>query len=97
MIDRMKKDLIAQQIETHSLTESLNDKQAVLQREFEKSQRARELHLQSKAKLDKLMKNIDREQEKRQERIQSLQNSIKNKEEAVQRRMERANKQKQIA
>ena len=38
------------------------------------------------------MRNIDKEQETRQDRIKSLQKSIKNKEDAVQRRMERANK-----
>lgn len=43
------------------------------------------------------MKNIDKEQEKRQERIKSLQDSIKNKESAVQRRMHRAERQRQIA
>lgn len=43
------------------------------------------------------MKNIDKEQEKRQDRIKSLQQSIKNKEDAVQRRMERGQRQEQIA
>ena len=65
MIDRMKKDLIAQSIETHELSESLRDKQQITKSEFEMSQWAREMHLQSKFKLDNLMKNIDKEQEKR--------------------------------
>ena len=43
---------------------------------------ARQEKLQSKFKLDKLMKNIDHENEKRQERIESLQKSIINKQEA---------------
>lgn len=43
------------------------------------------------------MKNIDHEQKKRQERIISLQLSIKNKEEALQRRMDRVKRQSEIA
>jgi hypothetical protein len=43
------------------------------------------------------MKNIDHEQKKRQERIISLQLSIKNKEDALQKRMDRAQRQSEIA
>lgn len=43
------------------------------------------------------MKNIDQEQKKRQERIMSLQKSIRNKEEALQRRMDRVRRQQEIA
>lgn len=43
------------------------------------------------------MKNIDHEQKKRQERIISLQLSIKNKEEALQKRMDRVKRQSEIA
>lgn len=97
MLDRMKKDLIAIKIDSNDKMESLKDKKLIVKDEFEKSQKAREQHLQAKFKLDTLMKNIDKEQEKRQGRIKSLQKSIKNKEDAVQRRMDRANRQKQIA
>lgn len=43
------------------------------------------------------MKNIDHEQKKRQERIMSLQTSIRNKEEALKKRMERVRRQSEIA
>ena len=43
------------------------------------------------------MKNIDHEQAKRQERIMSLQLSIKNKEDALQKRMTRVKRQQEIA
>ena len=43
------------------------------------------------------MKNIDHEQKKRQERILSLQTSIRNKEEALQKRMDRVRRQSEIA
>ena len=57
----------------------------------------RQEKLQSKYKLDNLMVMIDHEQKKRQERIISLQTSIKNKEEALQKRMDRVNRQSEIA
>ena len=42
------------------------------------------------------MKNIDHEQKKRQERIISLQLSIKNKEDALQKRMDRVKRQSEM-
>ena len=51
--------------------------------ESEKSRKTKELRMQAKVKLENLMKQIDLEQKKRQERIQSLQKSIRNKEEAL--------------
>jgi hypothetical protein len=68
----MKKDLIAIKIDSNDKMESLKDKKLIVKDEFEKSQKAREQHLQAKFKLDTLMKNIDKEQEKRQGRIKSL-------------------------
>ena len=63
--------------------------------------RARQEKLQSKFKLDKLMKNIDHENdhenEKRQERIEALQKSIVNKQEALEKRLSRAKRQADIA
>lgn len=51
--------------------------------EINKDSKSKENKLQSKYRLDNLMKNIEREQDKRKERIESLQTSIKNKEEAL--------------
>ena len=65
--------------------------------ELNKNRTAKEDKLQSKYKLDNLMKNIDHEQKKRQERILSLQTSIRNKEEALQKRMDRVRRQSEIA
>lgn len=58
---------------------------------------ARQEKLQSKFKLDKLMKNIDHENVKRQERIESLQKSIINKQQALEKRFSRAKRQADIA
>ena len=65
--------------------------------ELNKQRKSKENKLQSKYRLDNLMKNIDHEQKKRQERILSLQTSIKNKEEALQKRMDRVRRQSEIA
>lgn len=65
--------------------------------ELNKQRKSKENKLQSKYRLDNLMKNIDHEQKKRKERILSLQQSIKNKEEALQKRMDRVKRQSEIA
>ena len=65
--------------------------------ELNKQRKSKENKLQSKYRLDNLMKNIDHEQKKRQERIISLQTSIRNKEEALQKRMDRVRRQSEIA
>ena len=57
----------------------------------------REQKLQARYRLDNLMSNIEREQAKRQERIMSLQLSIRNKEQALQKRIERVKRQQEIA
>lgn len=58
---------------------------------------ARQDKRQSKYKLDNLMKMIDHEQKKRQERISALQLSITNKQDALQKRLTRAKRQAEIA
>ena len=55
------------------------------------------MRLQAKEKLQALMDFIDKEQRHREERIESLNKSIKNKEEALQRRMDRVARQQEIA
>ena len=97
MLDRMKKDLIAMKLKTNDLRQSMKNKDLIVASEDEKNRKSNEQRLQSKFKLDNLIRNVDQEQKKRQERIQSLQKSIKNKEEAVQRRMERIRRQQEIA
>ena len=72
MLDRMKKDLIALQLTINDLQESLRSKKTIYDQEYKAQMAARQEKLQSKFKLDKLMKNIDNENVKRQERIESL-------------------------
>lgn len=83
MLERMKKDLIAAQIKSGEMHDSFKSKEKIQFEEAEKSRKAKEQKMQAKIKLETLMKQIDQEQKKRQDRIQSLQKSIRNKEEAL--------------
>lgn len=65
MLDRMKKDLIALQLLSNDLMESLRSKRIIMNDELNKNRKSKENKLQSKYKLDNLMKNIDMEQKKR--------------------------------
>ncbi len=89
MLERMKKDFIATKIQTAEYETSLKSKDSILELENQKSQRTKEERLQSKSTFDSLMKNIELEQKERKKRIEELQDCIRNKEESVQRRIER--------
>ena len=89
MMERMKKDFIACKLKTTDMETSLRNKQQVLDIEEGKSRSTKEQKLQSKNIFDNLMKNIEKEQRDRQERILELQRCIANKEESVKRRIER--------
>jgi len=89
MLERMKKDFIAHKIKTGDLEASLRNKRQVLGIEEEQTRKTKESKLQSKNIFDGLMKNIEKEQRDRQERILELQRCIANKEESVKRRIER--------
>ena len=83
MLDRQKKDLIALTLQINDLSESLRSKTNIHNTESACQMQNRQEKLQSKYKLDNLMKMIDHEQKKRQERISSLQTSIQNKQDAL--------------
>lgn len=89
MLERMKKDFIATKIQSAEYETSLKSKDSILELENQKSQRTKEERLQSKSTFDSLMKNIELEQKERKKRIEELQDCIRNKEESVQRRIER--------
>lgn len=97
MIERMKKDFIATKIKSGEMETSLKSKSQILDIENHKQRKTKEERLQSKAIFDSLMKNIEKEQKDRQERILELQKCIKNKEESVQRRIERQRRNQEIA
>ena len=61
MLNRMKKDLIALQLVSNDLTESLHSKEQIYKEEYNKQRIAKEHKLQSKYRLDNLMQNIEHE------------------------------------
>jgi len=89
MLNRMNKDFIASRIKSSEQDISLKSKESILANELQKHRLTKEEKLQSKNIFDQLMKNIEKEQKDRQDRIIELQKCIKNKEESVQRRIER--------
>lgn len=89
MLERMEKDFIANRLKSNDLETSLRNKTGVLDGEEDNERKTKETKLQSKTIFDNLMKNIEKEQRDRQERILELQRCIANKEESVKRRIER--------
>lgn len=92
MLERMNRDHIASKIKSADLEKSLQNKRAVIDAEEEKQRVTKEGRLQSKSIFDNLMKNIEKEQRDRQDRIIELQKCIDNKEQSVRRRIERQRK-----
>jgi len=97
MLERLEKDYIASKIKATELDASAKSKLSILDLELTKQRKSKEDRLQSKAIFDNLMKNIELEQKDRQERIFELQKCIRNKEESVQRRIERQRRNAEIA
>ena len=65
MLDRQKKDLIALTLKINDLADSLRSKKIIYDVESNMQMNSRQEKLQSKYKLDNLMKMIDHEQKKR--------------------------------
>jgi hypothetical protein len=75
----------------------MKSKSDIVTEETEKQRKAKQERIQAKVKIQSIMNEIDMDQKERAERIGSLQKSIKNKEEALKRRMERVRRQQEIA
>ena len=97
MLERMKKDFISAKISSSENSISLKTKAYILDTEQQKQRKIKEEKLQSLAIFQGLMKNIEKEQRDRQERIHELQKCIRNKEESVQKRIERQRRNQEIA
>ena len=97
MLDRMKKDFIASKINSSENEASLKNKSSILDIEMQKQRKIKEERLQSKSIFEGLMENISKQQSDRQQRIHELQKCIRNKEESVQKRIERQRKNQEIA
>lgn len=96
MMDRMKRDLISLTLTINDLTESLRSKQMIYETENKNECKTSEQKLQADMRLNLLYNQLERDQKKRQERIGSLNLSIKNKELAIQKRTERRQNQQRI-
>ena len=83
MLMRMKKDFINLKLKSSANDGALKNKSNVLELETQKNRKIKEDKLQSLAIFQNLMRNIEKEQRDRQERIQELQKCIRNKEESV--------------
>lgn len=92
MITRMQNDLIAEQIRATELQESYKSKLAIAEEESEKNRKAKQQRMQAHNRLEEFMRMIDQDHFTRQKRIGSLSKSIKNKELALERRIERHNR-----
>jgi hypothetical protein len=97
MIKRMKADLVSSQLRSQELKDSLKSKSDIAEEESEKVRRAKQERIQAKMMLDQVIMDIEQQQRERQERINSLHKSLKNKSEALDRRIERVKRQQDIA
>ena len=93
----MKKDFIASRIKSSENDASLKNKSQVLEIESQKARQVKQERLQSKAIFQHVLDSISKEQQDRSERIRELQKCITNKEESVQRRIQRQRKNQEIA
>lgn len=97
MLHRMKADLIASQIRSQELKESMKSKNDIALEETEKQRKAKQERIQAKMKLQQIFNELQQDQKEREQRISGLQRSIRNKEEALKRKMERQKRQHEIA
>lgn len=97
MIHRMRQDLIAEQIRAQELQESYKSKFAIAEEECEKNRLAKQERQKAQDRLKDYLKHIDQDHFTRQKRVDSLQKSIRNKELALQRRIQRIKRQNSIA
>ena len=97
MLHRMKADLISSQLKSQDLKESMKSKNDIAADETEKQRKAKQEKIQAKMKLQNIFNELQQDQKEREQRISGLQKSIKNKEDALRRKMERVKRQHDIA
>jgi len=93
----MHQDLIACSIQANELQESYKSKLTIAEEESEKNRKAKQQRMQAQHRLEEFMRMIDQDHFQRQKRIDSLHKSIKNKELALERRVQRVRRQHDIA
>lgn len=97
MLDRMKKEKIAMELKANSLQTSLKSTKHVLDTETDMFRKIRESQYQSKVMLKEIKQTIAYEQRKKNDRIQQLEKTIKQRQEVAFRREERQKRQAEIS
>lgn len=97
MLERMGKDMIAKKIEANDKLDSYKSKQGIMEEETEKNRSAKQEKTQNHKQMRDQIKQIALDYRQRQERHNSLEKSIANKTEAINRRAIRVKNQQKIA
>ena len=97
MIKRMKQDFLSLQIQSGKNEKAIKNKLGVLQMESLKHRQVKQQRLQSKDTVDRLMVNIEKEHTETNAILAEIAKCLKDKEESVQKRMERIKKNQEIA
>ena len=93
----MKKDLIASQLKSAELADSLKSKTDIQAQEAEKLRKAKQERIVAKTKLEQILYEIGLDHRERDIRMLSLNTSVKNKELALNNKKERITRQQEIA
>jgi hypothetical protein len=96
MLIRMRQSLLIIKINSRKIEESLSNKGTILDEEQSKEIKNKEQLKQSQNVLKTLMDHVDKDNKNRSERIEGLRRTIHNKEDAVSRRLDRLQRQKDI-
>lgn len=97
ILDRMKKDRIAMEIQANNFQSSLKSTKLTLNSESSKSQKVKESNFKSKMILLDVKKNFSQSQHKKNNYVQNLIKELKSREDAAIRREDRQKRQMEIA
>lgn len=97
ILKRMKQDFLSLKIQSAQNDNALKNKLSVLEMESLKHRTVKQQRLQSKDTVDRLMQNIEKEHTDTNAILAEIAKCLKDKEESVQKRMERIKKNQEIA
>ena len=97
ILKRMKQDFLSLKIQSAQNDKALKNKVSVLEMESQKHRSIKQQRMQSKVTVDRLMHNIEKEHTDTNAILAEIAKCLKDKEESVQKRMERIKKNQEIA
>lgn len=97
IVSRMRQDFLSLKIQSSQNEQALKNKLSVLEMESLKHRLVKQQRLQSKDTVDRLMQNIEKEHTDTNAILAEIAKCLKDKEESVQKRMERIKKNQEIA